>query len=274
MLAMCIIDLRSTRAARRARGIEIWTMILIAGLSLGCDPGDDSWARYLETKRYDGGAPGVCPAFGSIVVSSPRSGHGDIYAYDGSGSREPLRLTSDDAFESHPVCSPDGNWIVYSKEARGYANLWIMLRDGSRKRQLTSGPVFDHPRGFAADGSLVRFIRAYPSAGMARSADWFQVRLDGSGIMKDGGGAGAGFNTGLSISVPGGRAYDFGRDGKMAVQRNGGVVDVVDLPREGLSFPTLDLERRRIVFTAIGPDGSEVEIYQVDIETDRVSRLW
>jgi len=274
MLAKCIIDLRSTGVARRVRGIEVRTLMLIAGLSLGCDPGDDSWARYLETKQYDGGAPGVCPASGSIMVSSPRSGHGDIYAYDGSGRREPLRLTSDEAFESHPVCSPDGKWIVYSKEARGYANLWIMLRDGSRKRRLTSGPVFDHPRGFAADGSVVRFIRAYPSAGMARSADWHQVRLDGSGLTKGEGGTGARFNMGLSISVPGGRAYDFGRDGKMAVRRNGEAVEVVDLPRDGIPFPTLDLERKRIVFSAIGPGGSEVEIYQVDIETDRVSRLW
>ncbi|AMV40970.1 TolB family protein [Planctomyces sp. SH-PL62] len=272
MLSFGIFGRSSEVAASCGRVFAIVSLLTAVVASIGCDPGVDSWARFQETKQFDGGAPAVCAAMGTIVFSSPQSGHGDIYSWDEFGYHGLHRLTHDEQFESHPVCSPDGRWIVYSKEEAGYAHLWIMSSDGSGQRQLTSGKFFDYPKGFSGDCASVYFVRIYPSSGMARSADWWHVNLDGTGLVKGGGPQNIPAS-GSSIDVPGVGTYDFQRYRKMIVQKIGKEPEVVELPPGVTSFAVLDRDRERIVYSSLARGDTFVEIYQVDLKSDKLSRL-
>jgi imidazolonepropionase-like amidohydrolase/Tol biopolymer transport system component len=61
---------------------------------------------------------------------------GDIYSMPASGgTARPLRTGL--AFEVQPRFSPDGTKIMFTSDAGGGDNIWIMNRDGSNARQVT-----------------------------------------------------------------------------------------------------------------------------------------
>lgn len=62
---------------------------------------------------------------------------GDLYVVDLEGGRA-RRLTHGLAFDSQPTWSPDGAWLAFLSDRSGAENVWIMRRDGSDARQLSS----------------------------------------------------------------------------------------------------------------------------------------
>lgn len=62
---------------------------------------------------------------------------GDIYSLPiGGGTATPLRQGI--AFEIQPRFSPDGKQILFTSDAGGGDNIWVMQADGTQARQLTT----------------------------------------------------------------------------------------------------------------------------------------
>ena len=62
---------------------------------------------------------------------------GDIYVIPIEGG-DARQLTEGMAWNKQPAYSPDGEWIAFTSDRAGGDNIWIMRRDGSDVRQITS----------------------------------------------------------------------------------------------------------------------------------------
>lgn len=62
---------------------------------------------------------------------------GDIYTMPITGGT-PTRIAEGLAWEVHPRFSPDGRRIAFTSDRGGGDNIWVMNRDGSDKRQVTT----------------------------------------------------------------------------------------------------------------------------------------
>src|SRR5690349_6689904 len=88
---------------------------------------------------------------------------GGIYAHGPRRQEAPRRLTSD-AADSSPVVSPNGRQVAFTSTRgqtglRRISQLYLMRRDGSGLRQLTSGATGAGAPCFSRDGRRLVFTR-------------------------------------------------------------------------------------------------------------------
>jgi len=81
----------------------------------------------------------------------------DIYVMNAGGS-ELTRLTYDDAFDSHPVWSPDGSLIAFQSNRDGNWEIYVMKSDGSGQTNLTDKPAKDTYPVWSPDGKRIAYI--------------------------------------------------------------------------------------------------------------------
>jgi Tol biopolymer transport system component len=74
---------------------------------------------------------------------------------DGTGER---RLPGPSALDYNPALSPDGQWIAFTSERRGSADLYRVRVDGSSLERLTSDPAYDDQASWSPDGSSLAFV--------------------------------------------------------------------------------------------------------------------
>jgi TolB protein len=74
---------------------------------------------------------------------------------DGSGERELLPPTG---LDYSPSLSADGQWIVFTSERNGSADLFRVHPDGSGLDRLTDDPAYDDQAALSPDGSTVAFV--------------------------------------------------------------------------------------------------------------------
>jgi hypothetical protein len=125
----------------------------------------DPWRVYVDGAYYDGGAPSESPDGHSIVFSSPRSDHGDIYQWD----RRTLsftRLTSDPRFEGSPLYFPSGEAIAFSRNHDGYRRVHVLNLKSHREAEVTSGKFDDDPVAISADGKYMIVRRGVDGGGL------------------------------------------------------------------------------------------------------------
>lgn len=65
----------------------------------------------------------------------------------------PVRLVADGQASMHPVWSPDGAWIAFTRA--GYTGLWLADADGRTIRQLTDAPAAGFGFSWSPDGTAL-----------------------------------------------------------------------------------------------------------------------
>ncbi|GAC1589370.1 MAG: hypothetical protein NVS3B19_09370 [Ginsengibacter sp.] len=79
---------------------------------------------------------------------------GDIWVADKKGG-DAKRITSTAAVESDPHFSPDGNWISFTSNRSGVAQVYIVKAEGGTPTRLTWYPASSYARGWSPDGKKV-----------------------------------------------------------------------------------------------------------------------
>ena len=96
------------------------------------------------------------PLWGKIVFHSDRDGNTEIYTMHSDGSNQ-TRLTFNDAADSYPVWSPDGQQIAFHSDRDGNNEIYVMDADGTNQRRLTDHPARDFNPDWSPDGSRIIF---------------------------------------------------------------------------------------------------------------------
>jgi TolB protein len=89
---------------------------------------------------------------------APAVGPGRGHLGPGGGQRRHvLRSPHDHGFQ--PAWSPGGDWIAFSRDAGGDAELWMVRADGSDLVQLTDNADEDLEASWSPDGTRIAFTR-------------------------------------------------------------------------------------------------------------------
>lgn len=104
--------------------------------------------------EYNIAVPGIdWTPDGKILYGSTINGNLDIWMIDEDNTYI-KQLTTDEAADSMPVSSPDGQYIVFVSNRSGKRNIWQMKIDGSEQKQLTNEENAGAP-SLSADGENV-----------------------------------------------------------------------------------------------------------------------
>ncbi len=68
-----------------------------------------------------------------------------------------LAVTSENHYIDLVSVSPDGKWIAFDSNRSGNQDIWIMRKDGSELRQLTTNVAHDWVGSWSPDGKLIAF---------------------------------------------------------------------------------------------------------------------
>ncbi len=95
---------------------------------------------------------------GRIAFSSVASGNNEIWTI-GSDGGERRQLTNNDADDTTPVFSPDGNSVYFSSNRSGEAQIWRMNADGSLQTQINTEEG-GFPNFVSPDGAWLYYLSA------------------------------------------------------------------------------------------------------------------
>ena len=117
------------------------------------------YSQYARGGNYKGTAPHMSPDQSTIIFSTPRTGRGDIYAFNLS-DKQFHRLTNSNDYEGESIYSPDGKEIAYVREdEKAVPHIWVMDSDGNNQRQLTDSPYEDVEPAFTSKSDTIVFTR-------------------------------------------------------------------------------------------------------------------
>jgi Tol biopolymer transport system component/predicted Ser/Thr protein kinase len=88
----------------------------------------------------------------AVTLMSSRSGTTSFVAV------EPLTHTMGAGWEGDPAVSPDGREVVYSSDAAGHLDLWLMDARGGEPLRLTDDPADDHSPSWTPAGDRIVFV--------------------------------------------------------------------------------------------------------------------
>lgn len=87
---------------------------------------------------------------------------GDIYTVSSAGGRA-SQLTTNDAYDSAPVWSPDGSRIVFRSNREGSDDLYVVAAGGGSPRRLTTHSGHERPITFVDSATLLYQASLSPS---------------------------------------------------------------------------------------------------------------
>ncbi len=111
----------------------------------------------------------------------------ELYTSDLFGN-DVVRLTNDQWYDAEVTIAPNGEWIVWTKEVDGNANLWRMRPDGSDKTQITFTDDWQPGAPFhMADNETIIFQawrRSEYGKIFPTPMTVFTIKADGSGLTQ------------------------------------------------------------------------------------------
>ncbi len=78
----------------------------------------------------------------------------ELYLCDPDGSNV-QRLTDNKVYDAEVSVSPDGKWILFSRQIDGKLDLWKMKPDGSEQQQITFTPEWQEGGSFFIDNETI-----------------------------------------------------------------------------------------------------------------------
>jgi len=116
-----------------------------------------------------------------VAATNPAANLSDLYVANADGS-EPRRLTNDSAVVRSPsFVGPSGDQIVFESNRGGRAQLYVINRDGTGRRQLNPGSDAKTSPEASPDGRRVLFVSLRETAPRERHYNVYQMNLDGTG---------------------------------------------------------------------------------------------
>ena len=107
---------------------------------------------------------------------------GDIWVTSKNGG-EARRITSTAATEANPHFSPDGQWIAFSSDRSGVAQVYVASSKGGTPKRLTWYPAPSLPRGWSPDGKNVLYASGRENAPTAYNRLWTVAATGGPSTM-------------------------------------------------------------------------------------------
>lgn len=191
---------------------------------------------------------------------------GDIYSMPMAGGKAKL-LRSGRAYEVQPRFSPDGKYISFTSDAGGGDNIWIMKRDGSDAKQITTENFrLVNNASWTPDGEYL-VVRKHFTASRSLGAGemWMYHKTGGTGIQltkrkNDQQDAGEpivspdGKYVYFSEDMSGGSTFEYNKDpnGQIyvirRVNRNTGEIENVVTGNGGSARPVISRDGKHLAF--------------------------
>lgn len=97
------------------------------------------------------------PTSGKIVFTSTRDGNSEIYIMNPDGS-DPVNLSRDNAEDSEPIWSPNGEQILFVSDRDGPSDLYVMDSDGSGVRKVFGSREYRSDPSWSPDGRKIAYV--------------------------------------------------------------------------------------------------------------------
>jgi TolB protein len=126
-------------------------------------------------------APAWAPDGNSIAYMSYRSGYPDIILQNFREARPPLRPAHGSADKQNflPAFSPDGTKIAFMSNRDGNPEIYVVNRDGTNLRRITSHPMADVTPTWSPTGQQLAF-----TSDRTGQPQVYIVNLDGTGLQR------------------------------------------------------------------------------------------
>lgn len=110
----------------------------------------------------------------------------ELYSANVDGS-DVKRLTENRQYDAEVSVSPDGEWVLFTRETNGMLDLWRMRPDGSDEIQITYSPDMQEGGSFYMPDSKTIIFRAWSKAEQDKRGhgmDIYTVKHDGSELKQ------------------------------------------------------------------------------------------
>lgn len=110
----------------------------------------------------------------------------ELYVSKTDGS-EVRRLTNNSVYDAEVSVSPDGKWVLFTRQTDGRLDLWRVRPDGSEERQITHTDDWQEGGSFYLADSETILFRAWKRQDEGKKPldmTIFTIRHDGSGLRE------------------------------------------------------------------------------------------
>ena len=195
-----------------------------------------------------------------------------LFIADADGTN-PRKLVAGVERDYNASLSSDGQWVLFTSERNGSADIFRVRADGMGLEQLTDNPAYDDQAALSPDGSRLAFV----STRDAGSTDIYLMDLTTRAVRNLTDSPGGDFRPSWSAD---GRMLAFSSDRETTIQREDGhwvqlhPASVYIIGLDGRGLRKLTPEGQFAGSPRWSPDGTRVVFYELAVaDTSRARRL-